>query len=91
MLARLEAVGKWLDSLPEAEYLGRHSPLAQFLRELLHVEAVAPVETGDRGVVLERDGGHVSAASLALCEVGVEFDVEMLLQAADDDVGIYKN
>ena len=91
VLARLEAGAKGLDPLPEAQYLGRHSPLAQFLRELLHVEAVAPVETGDRGVVLERDGGQVGAASLALCEVDVEFDVEVLLEAVDDDVGIYQN
>ena len=88
MLARLEPRPVGLDKLPEPEDLRRHPPLAQDVRELLHVEAVAPVEAGDRGVVLEGDGGHVGGPPLGLGQVGVQSDLEVLPEAADDEVGI---
>ena len=62
--------------------------LAQDVRELLHVEAVAPVETGDGGAVLEGDGGHVGGPLLGLGQVRVQSNFEVLAEAADDDVGL---
>ena len=88
VLSRPEPRSVGLDHLPEPQDLGRHPPLAQDVRELLHVEAVAPVKSGDRGVVLEGDGGHVGGPPLGLGQVGVQSDLEVLPEAADDEVGI---
>ena len=88
VLSRPEPRSVGLDHLPEPQDLGRHPSLAQDVRELLHVEAVAPVKSGDRGVVLEGDGGHVGGPPLGLGQVGVQSDLEVLPEAADDEVGI---
>ena len=88
VLARLEPRPVGLDKLPEPEDLRRHPPLAQDVRELLHVEAVAPVEAGDGRAVLEGDGRHVGGPPLGLRQVRVDPDLEVLPEAADDDVGI---
>ena len=88
MLARLEPRAEGLDPLPEPEDLGRHPPLAQDVCELLHVEAVAPVEAGDGSAVLEGDSGHVGGPLLGLGQVRVQSNFEVLAEAADDDVGL---
>ena len=88
VLARLESRAVGLDELPEPEDLCRHPPLAQDIRELLHVESVAPVEAGDGRAVLEGHGCHVGGPPLSLRQVGVDPDLEVLPEAADDDVGI---